>query len=612
MNRSLAQARSEKPATASLFATMGDAARAEPLSQHSLKSLWRVRFSLRTHLRFCLALVSALAIAGGALWLTMDHLMGGSRVANPVLVDPATLSHSHAAPREARLVPAIDTSQASRISRRIDIAEGLDDGDARLYTYQHVVLDLDKPVVRSSHIDEIDRADTMPGGAIPGLNGLERGVPINVSLAKPASSKRDQVREIVVAPQSRERIGALLRAAGIASEDSRRLEEALARTELQPGDNLELLVDKQPRQDGAPVHVSLARFNHGDADKAVYGRADDGAFRATGNERLFARLSHDAMLSAYHPPAPVAADGSIPSRLAQAGAPPAIIDEVRTLASKNGVSLEKGGPKSPDRIELLFRKSAESGPELVFVEFLINGRKLRLFRHEGSSGSADYFNADGSSMTKYLMSKPLPNGRLNDGFGWRIHPVLHVRKHHNGVDYDAPIGSPIVAAGDGVVEVISWEKGYGKYVRIRHQGGYSTTYAHLSAAKKGLHVGQHVKQGEVIAYVGSTGYSTGPHLYYELKVGDRYVDPLKARLNAGEKLTGSSLSSFREEVDHVSQIFDAMKPQPLKDVGVPLDKRKPFYGGRGAQDGLAGLNGGPGGFGGGHGGGAGGMGGGPR
>ncbi len=116
----------------------------------------------------------------------------------------------------------------------------------------------------------------------------------------------------------------------------------------------------------------------------------------------------------------------------------------------------------------------------------------------------------------------------------------------------------------------------------------------------------------MIAYVGSTGYSTGPHLYYELKVGDRYVDPLKARLNAGEKLTGSSLSSFREEVDHVSQIFDAMKPQPLKDVGVPLDKRKPFYGGRGAQDGLAGLNGGPGGFGGGHGGGAGGMGGGPR
>lgn len=166
-------------------------------------------------------------------------------------------------------------------------------------------------------------------------------------------------------------------------------------------------------------------------------------------------------------------------------------------------------------------------------------------------------------MTKYLMHKPLPNGRLNDGFGWRIHPVLHVRKHHNGVDYDAPIGSPIVAAGDGVVELISSQKGYGKYVRIRHQGGYSTTYAHLSGEAKGLKTGQHVKQGEVIAYVGSTGYSTGPHLYYELKVGDQYVDPLKAQLNAGEKLTGSSMSSFRSEMDHVDKVFKQMNLAPM-------------------------------------------------
>ncbi len=182
-------------------------------------------------------------------------------------------------------------------------------------------------------------------------------------------------------------------------------------------------------------------------------------------------------------------------------------------------------------------------------------------------------------MTKYLMQKPLPNGRLNDGFGWRIHPVLHVRKHHNGVDYDAPIGSPIVAAGDGVVELISYQKGYGKYVRIRHQGGYSTTYAHLASAKKGLKVGDRVKQGDVIAYVGSTGYSTGPHLYYELKVGDQYVDPLTARLNAGEKLTGSSLNSFREEIDHVGQIVNEMK-LPVMPAAPEVTKSTSGKGGR--------------------------------
>ncbi|WP_412842164.1 M23 family metallopeptidase [Brucella tritici] len=282
------------------------------------------------------------------------------------------------------------------------------------------------------------------------------------------------------------------------------------------------------------------------------------------------------MLTAYHPQNAVSNSGSISSRLEQAGAPKAIVGEVEKLASQNGISLNGG--KKPDLIDLLFRKSADTEPELVFVEFTTDGKSHRLYRHEGNNG-ADYFNEDGSSMTKYLMQKPLPNGRLNDGFGWRIHPVLHVRKHHNGVDYDAPIGSPIVAAGDGVVELISYQKGYGKYVRIRHQGGYSTTYAHLASAKKGLKVGDRVKQGDVIAYVGSTGYSTGPHLYYELKVGDQYVDPLTARLNAGEKLTGSSLNSFREEIDHVGQIVNEMK-LPVMPAAPEVTKSTSGKGGR--------------------------------
>ncbi len=538
------------------LAAFGAALKGEPLSSHSLKPFGQVRFSLHTHLRFCLALAAATVIAGGGLLFTTGRLVRHGHAAQPVLVNPTTLAQHHAALKEARLLPAVNADPASRISRRIDIAEGVEDGDARLYTYQHVVLDL-----KGSNRSQID--DTLRGGnsqrkSMPKRpeEELERGVPINVSLAKPAVGAGAKVHEIVVAPQSRERLGALLQAAGIAVEDSTRLEEALARTELVPGDNLELLVDKSRQQADGEQHIALARFVHGDIDKAIYGRADDGVFRATGNERLFARLSRDAMLTAYRPQKAPDSSGSIPSRLEQAGAPGAIVSEVEKLASQNGISLN--GARKPDMIDLLFRRSAETEPELVFVEFTTDGKSRRLYRHEGDGG-AGYFNEDGSSMTKYLMPKPLPNGRLNDGFGWRVHPVLHVRKHHNGVDYDAPTGSPIVAAGDGVVELISYQKGYGKYVRIRHQGGYSTTYAHLSSARKGLRVGEKVKQGEVIAYVGSTGYSTGPHLYYELKVGDQYVDPLTARLNAGEKLTGLSLNSFREEIDHVGQIVNEMK-----------------------------------------------------
>ncbi len=167
---------------------------------------------------------------------------------------------------------------ASAVSRRIDIAEGVEDGDARLYTYQHVVLDL-KGQSRAQ-IDDTLRGAVSAQKSLPKRpeEELERGVPINVSLAKPASATGAKVHEIIVAPQSRERLGALLQAAGIAVEDSKRLEEALARTELVPGDNLELLVDKSRQHTDGEQHIALARFEHGDIGKAIYGRADDGVF----------------------------------------------------------------------------------------------------------------------------------------------------------------------------------------------------------------------------------------------------------------------------------------------------------------------------------------------
>lgn len=260
------------------FAAFKSALKGEPLSSHSLKPFRQVRFSLHTHLRFCLALITATAIAGGGFLFTTGRLVGHGHASQPVMVNPATLAQHHAATKEARLTPAVNGDPTSRISRRIDIAEGVEDGDARLYTYQHVVLDL-----KGSSRAALD--DTLRGGiSVPKSlpkrpeEELERGVPVNVSLAKPAVASGAKVHEIIVAPQSRERLGALLQAAGIAVEDSNRLEEALARTELVPGDNLELLVDKSRQHADGEQHIALARFEHGDIDKAIYGRADDGVF----------------------------------------------------------------------------------------------------------------------------------------------------------------------------------------------------------------------------------------------------------------------------------------------------------------------------------------------
>jgi murein DD-endopeptidase MepM/ murein hydrolase activator NlpD len=144
------------------------------------------------------------------------------------------------------------------------------------------------------------------------------------------------------------------------------------------------------------------------------------------------------------------------------------------------------------------------------------------------------------------MKRPVADGRLGDGFGWRIHPILHDRRFHEGVDYAAPFGSPIEAAGAGVVEKIDQEWGYGKYVRIRHDFGYETTYAHLSGVPHGLKIGERVRAGQTIGYVGSTGLSTGPHLYYELRVDGRYADPLRAHLHAGRVLEGDALAAFQK------------------------------------------------------------------
>lgn len=534
-------------------------AKMAPLSPFMLKPLQRVQFSFKTHYRACVALASATLIAGGALTLLTSGLVRHGHASQPVMVDPATLVHSHAAMKEARLLPHNAIEDDRRIAKRIDIAEGSHDGAATLFTYQHVILDLQNDAAKApltrNHIKSQAEAD-------PQILALanQKGVPLNVSFARPVDMARQNVHEIVLAPQSQEKLSVLMQAAGIATQDAENLQQALTRKELVPGDNLVLLLDQSPK---AAARILVARFKHGSAPDSVYGRTDDGLFRSNGNQRLFARLSHDAMLTAAHPPVKLGHNSSVQSRLIAAGVPRVVADDVRKLARENNIAFDKGA-NAAQKIELLFRESVDTHPELVFVEFDTKGEKKRLYRHE-VEGNADYFNEDGSSMTKYLMHKPLPNGRLNDGFGWRIHPVLHVRKHHNGVDYDAPIGSPIVAAGDGVVELISSQKGYGKYVRIRHQGGYSTTYAHLSGEVKGLKVGQHVKQGEVIAYVGSTGYSTGPHLYYELKVGDHYVDPLKANLKAGEKLTGSSMSSFRSEINHVDKVFKQMSLTPTMD-----------------------------------------------
>jgi murein DD-endopeptidase MepM/ murein hydrolase activator NlpD len=126
---------------------------------------------------------------------------------------------------------------------------------------------------------------------------------------------------------------------------------------------------------------------------------------------------------------------------------------------------------------------------------------------------------------------------------------------HTGVDWAAPIGTPILAAGDGVVIKSGWDSGYGKHTEIQHINGYVTTYSHQSAFAKGIQPGVRVRQGQVIGYIGSTGLATGPHVHYEVVVNDHFVDPMRIKLPRGRELDGRMLADYRRERDRIDEIL---------------------------------------------------------
>ncbi len=224
------------------------------------------------------------------------------------------------------------------------------------------------------------------------------------------------------------------------------------------------------------------------------------------------------------------------------------IDEIIRIAQN---SVDLGAPIAEDDTVALLAGSADepakAGAGLRLVALNIRNRQHRFYRFTApDDNSVDYYDDAGRSVSKFLLRKPVANGRLGDGFGWRIHPVLGDRRFHEGVDYAAPFGSPIVAAASGVVEKIAWQRGYGKYIRLRHDDGYETTYAHDSGFPPWIKVGSRVQQGETIAYIGSTGLSTGPHLYYEVRVNGHNADPLRIKLAGGRILQGEVLVDFQK------------------------------------------------------------------
>jgi murein DD-endopeptidase MepM/ murein hydrolase activator NlpD len=204
--------------------------------------------------------------------------------------------------------------------------------------------------------------------------------------------------------------------------------------------------------------------------------------------------------------------------------------------------------------------AADSRNDVLFAALTVGGEMKKFYRFQSpDDGLVDYYDETGKSAKKFLVRKPVLAGIMRSGFGLRRHPVLGYTKMHTGVDWSAPGGTPIYASGNGTVDKVGWESGYGKYVRIRHNNGYETAYGHMTAYARGIDEGTRVRQGQVIGFVGSTGLSTGSHLHYEILVNGRFVDPMRIKLPRGRVLEGALLANFDKERERLDGIM-ARKP----------------------------------------------------
>lgn len=221
-----------------------------------------------------------------------------------------------------------------------------------------------------------------------------------------------------------------------------------------------------------------------------------------------------------------------------------------------------------DSFEVFFDLKDEAGSEpalgeLLMTSLLAGGEQNRYWRFRTPDGIVDYYDETGNNSRKFLMRRPVRSDtvQLISGFGLRRHPLLGFVRMHAGVDWAGPIGTPIIAAGNGTVEEAKYKGDYGNYVRIRHANGYSTSYAHMSRFAPGMADGARVRQGQLIGFIGSTGLSTGPHLHYEVLINDRHVDPMSIQVPQERKLTGKALADFQKER---ARIEDLMRRPPVQ------------------------------------------------
>ena len=393
------------------------------------------------------------------------------------------------------------------------------------------------------------------------FNFAARVVPENVTLlpktTAQATGGTDWSERVVVAKKG-ETVGAILRELGAAPDDIRQIIAVFgpaAAGTLKEGQKLRVLMTPVGPGRVQPLRVIIVGDS---AIEAATALSDTGSYvpvdihnvdtavadpgsendspgeEDTGGVRLYQSLYETALRN---------------------NVPNSVIEDLVRIYSYDVDFERKAQPG--DSFDVLFSddENGEGKNEVRYASLSVGGDIKKYYHFQtADDGVYDYYDETGKSAKKFLVRKPVPVGVVTSGFGWRTHPMLHVSELHSGVDWAAPFGTPIFAAGNGTIEEIGPKGGYGKYVRLRHPNGYETAYGHMTAFARGLDVGSRVRQGQIIGFVGSTGMSTGAHVHFEILINDRFVDPMKVKLPRGRVLDGATLALFekdREQLDAV-------------------------------------------------------------
>jgi len=351
--------------------------------------------------------------------------------------------------------------------------------------------------------------------------------------------------------QPGETFEAAVRRAGVAPEEARQavktLGEAMDTVHIKAGMAFDAAI-AHPRGERGPARLIGLSLRTGPATAVTLSRTFDGAMRL---REMQEQVREEETVAKGE------IDGSLYESAARLGATPTVTASVAKMFAHK---LDFQRDIQPgDSFTLIFdRKITESGRtiETGAVEYA-EVKGVKFYRFERRDGDVEYFDEHGKNVRGFLLRTPVDGARMTSRFGMRRHPILGYTRMHQGIDFGAGSGTPVVAAGDGVVvEARRWG-GYGNWVRVRHDGGWETGYAHLSRFGKGVRAGQRVKQGQVIAYVGSTGASTGPHLHYEIWKGGKRVNPVGAKVPQGTVLAGAELEQFRAEKARIDRLVDA-------------------------------------------------------